>query len=192
MRDLDRKFAATCGVTDYPDRIDALRVDVAVADGDVVKAGDMTFEAIALPGHTNCSMGFYLREERMLISVETLGVCDGESFHLPCFLVGYQMALDSIAKARALDVERVLLPHFGLLEHEAAKQYLDRAAPVVTETSAEILNILRAGGTEEDALAWFKDRFYHGNIREAYPIDAMVLNTSIMIRVIARELLGRE
>jgi hypothetical protein len=64
MRDLDRKFAATCGVTDYPDRIDALRVDVAVADGDVVKAGDMTFEAIALPGHTKCSMGFYLREER--------------------------------------------------------------------------------------------------------------------------------
>ena len=34
MRDLDRKFAATCGVSDYADRIDALRVDIAVADGD--------------------------------------------------------------------------------------------------------------------------------------------------------------
>lgn len=192
MRDLDRKFAATCGVTDYPDRIDELRVDLAVADGDVIQAGEMKFVAVALPGHTKCSMGFYLPDERLLIGAETLGVFDGEEILVPCFLVGYQMALDSIAKARAMEVDKLLLPHFGLLAREKTDYYLDHAAPAVRETAEAITSILRTGGTEADAIAWFREKFYRGNIPAAYPIDAMLLNTSIMVRVIARELLGMQ
>ncbi len=192
MRELDRKFAATCGVADYPDRTDALRVDIAVADGDVVEAGDMKFVAVALPGHTKCSMGFYLPENRLLIGSETLGLYDGEKTLFPCFLVGLQMALDSIAKARTLAVDNLLLPHFGLLDREQTAYYLENIAPITVETAEAMASILRDGGTEADAIAWFKDRFYHGKITEGYPLDAMLLNTSIMVRVIARELLGRE
>ena len=190
MRDLDRKFAATCGVGDYPDRLDALRVDMAVADGDEIQAGDMKFIAVALPGHTKCSMGFYLPENRLLIGSETLGLYDGEELLFPCFLVGYQMALDSIARARALDVDTLLLPHFGLLNREKTAYYLDHAAPVATEVTEAIAAILRNGGAEEEVIAWVSERFYRGTIAEGYPIDAMRLNTSIMARVVARELLG--
>ncbi len=192
MRDLDRKFATACGVGDYVDRIENLRVDMAVSDGDVIRAGEMEFVAVALPGHTKCSMGFYLPENRFLIGTETLGVYDGEGTLFPCFLVGYRMALDSITKARSLDVEQLLLPHFGLLDCEKTAYYLDHAATAATETVEAISTILRDGGTEDEAIAWFKNRFYHGRITEAYPIDAMMLNTSIMVRVIVRELLGRE
>ncbi len=192
MRDLDRKFAATCGVGDYVDRIDALRVDVAVSDGDMIHAGDMDFAAVALPGHTKCSMGFYLPENRFLIGAETLGVYDGEEILFPCFLVGYQMALDSIAKARSLAVDTMLLPHYGLLSCEKTAYYLAHAASGATKTAEAIAAILREGGSEADAVAWFKDRFYRGRVVESYPIDAMLLNTSIMVRVIAREVLGRE
>ena len=192
MRDLDRKFAATCGVLEYPDRIDALRVDMAVADGDEIHAGDMTFVAVALPGHTKCSMGFYLPETRLLIGTETLGLYDGEDVLFPCYLVGYQMALDSIAKARSLAVDNLLLPHFGLLDRERTAYYLDHAALVATEVTEAIAAILRAGGTEEAVIAWFSEHFYRGSIAEGYPIDAMRLKTSIMARVIARELLGTE
>ncbi|MBO5273924.1 MAG: MBL fold metallo-hydrolase, partial [Clostridia bacterium] len=52
MRDLDKKFAIRCGVADYEDLIDDLRVDVPVADGDLIKAGDMEFTVLNLPGHT--------------------------------------------------------------------------------------------------------------------------------------------
>ena len=192
MRDLDRKFATTCGVGEYPDRLDALRVDMTVSDGDVIQAGEMAFVAVALPGHTKCSMGFYLPEDRFLIATETLGVYDGEEILLPCFLVGYQMALDSIARARALAVDTLLLPHYGLLDREQTAYYLGHAAEVCVETAEAIAEILRAGGTDADAIAYFKDRFYRGRVPEAYPIDAMMLNTSITVRVIARELLGRE
>ncbi|MBR2471628.1 MAG: MBL fold metallo-hydrolase, partial [Clostridia bacterium] len=66
MRDLDSKFAKTCGVDAYEDKIDNLRVDIPVAEGDSVKAGDMEFTVINLPGHTKCSVGYYCKEEKLL------------------------------------------------------------------------------------------------------------------------------
>ena len=53
--------AKKCGVESYSDLADNLRVDIPASDGDVIKAGDMEFEVINLPGHTKCSVGFYFQ-----------------------------------------------------------------------------------------------------------------------------------
>ena len=42
MRELDAKFAEKSGVTDYEFPGDELRVDIAVNDGDIVKAENVT------------------------------------------------------------------------------------------------------------------------------------------------------
>jgi hypothetical protein len=47
-----------------------------------------------------------------------------------------------------------------------------------------ILKILNSGKSKEEALKYFKDKYYHGYIKEIYPIDAMELNTKIMIDII--------
>ena len=91
MRDLDQKFAKTCGITGYEDLIDDLQVDTTVKDGDSLTCGDMTFTVIGLPGHTRCSVGFYLAENKMLLGSETLGVYGGDGIVVPSCLVGYQM-----------------------------------------------------------------------------------------------------
>ncbi len=189
MRDLDRKFAITCGVTDYEDLTDKLRVDIAVQDGDTVQAGDMTFIAVALPGHTKCSMGFYLAQQKLLLSSETLGVFDGEETVMPCFLVGYRMALESIARVRAMEIEQIVFPHLGLASKESSARFLSLSAHSAKQTAEEIASILRKGGGKEQAMQYFRDKFYHGKIKEGYPIDAMLLNTSIMVDLIERELL---
>lgn len=189
MRDLDRKFAATCGVADYPDLVDMLRVDIPVCDGDTVRAGDMLFTVLALPGHTKCSIGFYLKENKLLVGSETLGVFDGEETIMPCYLVGYRMALESIARVRALDIDNILFPHFGLGDKEKTAYFLRHAAAAAKESADKIAEILRTGGTKEDALQYFREKFYCGKIREGYPVDAMLLNTSITVNLIERELL---
>ena len=188
MRDLDRKFANTCGIFDYPDLVNNLRVDIPVEDGDTMQAGDMAFTVIALPGHTKCSVGFYLAAEKLLLSSETLGVFDGEQTIMPCYLVGYQMALDSIARAKALDVERAVFPHCGLADKERTAYFFAHAEQAARESGEAIAKILRNGGSKEDALQYFRDKFYRGKIKEGYPIDAMLLNTSITVNLIEREL----
>lgn len=187
MRDLDRKFAHTCGVTQYEDFIDDLHVDLPVSDKELVLAGDNHFIVISLPGHTKCSVGYYCPERKLLLSCETIGVFNGTDDVVPSYLVGVQMTLDSIARVRALDIEQILIPHFGLLNREQTAFYLNRAEERAISTAKEIAKQLQDGKTEEEILAWFKDEFYHGYIKTIYPIDAMELNTHIMIDLVRRE-----
>ena len=188
MRDLDKKFAKTCGVEDYEDLIDNLIVDIAVADGDQIKAGDMTFTAVSFPGHTKCSIGYYLNSEKLLLGSETLGVYTGDSI-LPSYLVGYQMALNSIEKAKALDIENILAPHYGVLDKEQTKKYLQDAKTNAIQTANGILNILKSGGSDQDAIDYFMNKYYKGYAKEIYPIDAITLNTTIMVNLLKREFL---
>ncbi len=188
MRTLDRRFARKCGIYEYEDLIDNLSVDISVKDGDTVTAGDMTFKVINFPGHTKCSVGFYLEENKLLLSCETLGVYFGEGIILPICLVGYNMTLDSYEKALSLDIDNLLVPHYGLLDKDETKYFLENSRKVLIHTAQKVTEIFSNGGTKEDALAYFEKHFYTEAIRPTYPIDAFLLNTGIMIDLIRREL----
>ena len=189
MRELDRKFAEKCGVFEYEDLFDELRVDIEVSDGDEVVAGDNKFKVIYLPGHTKCSVAYFFEQEGLLLSSETLGVYAGEGNVVPSYLVGYSMTLDSIEKAKKLNIKNILTPHFGILNEEDSKQFLCDAKISATNTANEILKILRDGGNEKDAFSFVRDTFYHGYVKEIYPVDAMELNTSIMVNLVKKELM---
>lgn len=190
MRELDRSAAQKEGIADYADLVDELKVDVAVADGDVVHCGDMAFRVIALPGHTKCSIGFYLEENGLLLGVETLGVYFGRGAYLPNYLVGYQMTLDSYHKARDLNPKQLLIPHYGVVGHKEAMDFLEGSERCAVETAMRIREILSSGGDKQDAFDYFRETYYTERIRPAYPIEAFKLNTGILIDLIERELLN--
>ena len=189
MRDLDQKFAKTCGVEAYEDLIDEISADLLVKDGDVIRAGEMTFTAVALPGHTKCSVGFYLPEKRLLLGAETLGVYIDSETVIPSYLIGYEITMNSIAKAERMAIESILVPHHGLLEGEAAQTYLKNCRKAARSTAGELTACLKNGGTDADAFALFTQKYYSDHVRELYPIDAMTLNTNIMIALLRKELL---
>ncbi|MBP3361519.1 MAG: MBL fold metallo-hydrolase [Clostridia bacterium] len=191
MRDLDKKFAAKCGIAEYEDLTDELSVDITVNDGDIVKAGEMEFTAVAFPGHTRCSMGYYLDENKLLLSSETLGVYGGPDIVLPSYLIGYEITMNSIAKAEGMDIESILLPHFGLLNREETKAYIKSSRRSAELTAKEIADLLRSGAADEEAAEFFKNKFFHGLIKEIYPADALELNTSIMVKLIRKELIEK-
>ncbi|MBO4954574.1 MAG: MBL fold metallo-hydrolase [Clostridia bacterium] len=191
MRELDQKFAKSCGVFSYEDLADELQVDLPVSDGSKICAGKMTFEVVNLPGHTKCSVGYYCAEHQLLLGSETIGVFNGADDVVPSYLVGVQLALDSIARVKELDIQQILVPHYGILNHEETALYLKRAEERAKSVAEAIANQLQEGKTIETILAWFKDEFYHGYIKTIYPIDAMELNTHIMIELVKKELLQK-
>jgi len=188
MRTLDRKCAAACGVTACEDLVDELCVHHPVRDGDRIDVGNLHVTVVSLPGHTRCSIGFYLPEEKLLLSSETLGVYDGEQTIVPSYLIGCEVSFRSIARVKQLDISQVLSPHLGLLNPEQTAFYLKNVQPCAEQAAQTIAQILRQGGTEQDALQWFRETFYHGYVADIYPVDAMELNTGIMIELIRREL----
>ena len=187
MWDLDTKFATANGVFDYENKTDSLTVDIPVSDGDTLAVGQSTFVVLNLPGHTKCSVGYYCPEEKLLLGCETIGVFNGADDVVPSYLVGVQMTFDSIARVKELDVEKILVPHFGVLEGGFAQKYLSRGEERARQTAEEIQKQLAQNCTDEEILAWFKETFYHGYIKTIYPIDAMELNTRIMINLVKKE-----
>ncbi len=190
MRELDNKYAQKCGVSEYEDLIDELCVDIAVNDGDIIRAGDMEFVCIALPGHTKCSFGYYLAENKFLLGAETLGVYGGKGVVFPSYLIGYEITMNSIKKAEMMDIKSILVPHYGVLDGQEAAQYLKNGKINAEQTAMGIAEILKNGGGDEDANRFFKEKYYHGYIEKIYPEDAMELNTSIMINMIKNELIS--
>lgn len=189
MRELDEKFARKNGIESYEDLSAELSVDIACKDGDKVCAGDMCFTAIELLGHTRCSVGYYLEDEGLLLGTESLGVYTGDSVVVPSYLVGYRMVLDSIRKVMALNPRKILVPHYGVICEKEAQDYLKSALDSATATAEEIVEIIRAGGTKDDAVAHFVSKFYTDKVREVYPYDAMMLNTSISVDLLIKELM---
>ena len=189
MRELDRKAAEIHGVTDYENLVDRLKVDITVQDGSCFRCGDFLFTAIALPGHTKCSFGFYLPEHKLLLGSETLGVYFGKGTYLPFFLVGYQLTLDSFQKVKELEIEKILLPHYGVVDQKEAQVYFARSEAVVRDAAQTILTMLRQGKTDAEIIAYFEARDYRDNVEPTYPIDAFHLNTSILIQQVRKELL---
>ncbi len=189
MRTLDGKAGEACGMAADEDLIDNLRVDIALNDGETITCGSTTFECISLPGHTRCCIGFYCREENYLLGCETMGVFMPESLYVvPSCLVGYQMSLDSIEKAKTLAPKLIVAPHCGLLTVEESALYLERGISDTKATGEAIAEILRKGGSREDGIRYFIEKYYSDDVKDKYPIDAMLLNTGIMVDLIKKEL----
>lgn len=188
MRDLDKKVALQFGISEYEDLIGELKVDITVKDGDIINAGDMSFKVMDLPGHTKCSIGYYLEKEKFLLSPETLGSFDGTDKVMPSYLVGYNMTLNSISKVKELEIENLLLPHMGVLDKEQTKKYLENGEKSAVDTATNIKTLINSGKTKEEITEFLKNEFYTDILKEYYPIDAFNLNTGIMIDLIKREL----
>ena len=191
MRELDRKYADRCGVGEYEFLGEELRVDIPVSDGDVINTGAIRFEVLALPGHTRCSTGFYCRERELLLAPETLGVFNGGSIITPAFLVGYEMTIASIDRALQLPVRNILSPHFGLLDEQQTAYFAEHMKEVTEDAADWMTERISSGCADEDIVAEFKRRYRKGSTIDAYPEDAVNLNTSIMINLLRRELLGQ-
>ena len=163
-------------------------MDVTVNDGDTIQCGDMTFSVVSLPGHTKDSIAFYLREKKLLLGSETLGVYFGNDTYLPFFLVGYQMSLDAFEKVKTMDIDYMLLPHYGVVDKAETQRFLKNAEWTFRDTAEKIVALYKAGGTVEDGIEYYKDRFYKDNVIPTYPVNAFRLNTSIMVELIRKEL----
>lgn len=192
MRGLDKKFAEKCGVTDYPDLIDNLRVDKVVSDGDVIRAGDMQFVAMNFPGHTKCSVGFYMPENKLLLGSETLGIYAGEDSVFPSYLVGYKMTMDSIQRISELDIDALLIPHHGMVYGQKARDFITKNQITARETAEQLIELIKDGKSDPELMDFYISKFINDTIDEFYPEDARNLNTSITVKLFRQIVAGEK
>ena len=92
-----------------------------------------------------------------------------------------------------MEIENILIPHIGLFDKKQTKTYLENSRVCTVMTAEKVLGILKNGGNYEEAEKYIMDTFYHGHMKEIYPVNALKLNTGIMVKLIEKELiLGNE
>lgn len=200
MRAMDADAAQVFGAGAYRDLTPELRVDLPLADGEELclvpsgseeeersARGNLKVRAVALPGHTRCSLGYWFEEGRLLLASESIGVYGGEDRVAPCCLVGYRMMLASLARAKELRPAHLFVPHCGLLHGADCLRYLEKAEEWAEICRRMVLDADRAGKSEEEIGRELKRVFYQGKARENQPEKAFDLNTGYLVSIILKE-----
>ena len=111
------------------------RVDSVMADGEELPCcGGVT--VIATPGHTPGHICLYHRQTRTLIAGDALRVQDGELLGPnPAATADMTLALSSLGKLAAFDVERVICYHGGMFAGDANRRIAEIAQGTAGDTS---------------------------------------------------------
>lgn len=187
MRELNAGAARLSGCSEWVDRLDELRVDRCVGEGDELSLGDMTLRVLAAPGHTRCCIMFYDPASALLISCETLGVLAGPGLVMPCCLVGCQQSLDALDRAMAMPIRRLLLPHHGVIEGDDCQDFLRASRYWLVETHRRVREAHAAGKSDAELRQLLRDLFYTDIAQLVQPEQAFDLNASYTIPLLLRE-----
>ncbi len=128
-----------------------VEVEEVLKEGDRLVCGDLCVNILEVPGHSSCSIAAYVPEEKALFASDSLGV------HYPqlIFAAGnsnfdlYEKNLHRLAR---LDVEVVLLEHFGAALGAEARSLLPKSVKAAEDARAEIeRTFLRTGDVAKTA-----------------------------------------
>ncbi len=193
MRDLNNSAASQLGhIEDIApdtasDKLDHIRPDITVREGDVLSFGELNLQVLDAPGHTRCSIAFFIPEENMLITCETMGVYGGEDIVIPGFLVGYEMSMNFIRRVREINPVKILVSHSGFFENEECKRFIDNSQRWNEHLKDLIVSEHAKGHGYEEILAAFKNAFQTDGLRRIQPTKAFDLNASYLIPMIIKE-----
>jgi glyoxylase-like metal-dependent hydrolase (beta-lactamase superfamily II) len=137
---------------------DRLRI---LEDGDCVRAGEIEVRAIETPGHA--SHHHVYQWEDNVFGGDVAGVRLGNGPPIPPFVppeLNIELWRESIARIRALDPARLLLPHFGPVQ-ESIAIHLDALDERVARWSEWFRERLRAGDDEAKLRFAFADYEAH-------------------------------
>ncbi len=189
IREMNDNAAALCGVHDHLDRTEELGIDLMLSEGSVIDLGAVKLRTLETPGHTKCSISFDCGQEKLLIASETLGM-PVNGIVMPCYMVGYQMTMDSLRKAIACAPEQILIPHLGVIKGRDARQFLQDSLYWHEEMMRRVTHGYRKGKSIGAIKQEFQKLFYAGEIIRLQPEKAFLLNLSYTIPMLIKEVLG--
>ena len=166
---------------------DELKTDIIVHENDLINLGDLTIEILETPGHTRCSLSFFIPELDLCIAGETIGVLTSETTMYPCYLVGYKMTQDSIEKCMAKGAKHIYSPHFGIIDDCIVPNYFKIARRTLIDCRDLILDGYYSGLSETEIIELFRKAYRTKAVIEKQPEKAFYLNTVVTIRTTIAE-----
>jgi len=188
MRRLDSAASEKFNIHSSKDYFDKLRVDIPLSDGESFVAGNNSITLLQLPGHTNCSVGYWLPDCGLLMSSESLGVyVPGSQFVVSALLTGFSIGIESIKRCADLPIEHMLIPHCGLIHGAECHRFLQCSLEQNYSIQTNVRKLIDQGFNREELRIFLKDYLYRGAAREIQPEEAFDENSGYIIDTMIRE-----
>lgn len=187
IRRLSAEAAEASGLgwdSDYADK--DLRIDVGLADGELVEIGDHKILALETIGHTKCSMSYIVDGEVMLCS-ETVGVLGPQGAgggYMPAFLVDYLGSEAAIERSRRYPVKDIVINHCGLVKKEQREEIWDLLLEKLQNSRDIMIEVMNRCETEDEALVQLEQIFHSGVDKKEQPDEAFYINAASMMKTL--------
>ena len=172
----------------FNNNLSRIHTDIVVKNGDIIDLGSVKLETIEAPGHTWDSLAFWCESERLVMTCETMGVLAGNDSIMPACLVSYRTTMEFIDKLEQLRPNKILYPHYGIVDGEENCMTVIGWARRDNEEAKElIITAHKEGKDVEEIKQLVKDKYYTDIIRKGQPEKAFDLNNKYMVPMIIKE-----
>ena len=188
MRRLDAEASKMFGLKAETDRFGELRVDLAPADGEAFRSGSLDVVLMELPGHTNCSVGYWFPACGLLLAGESTGVAvPGSDMVVSALLTGFEAGMSSIRRCMQLPIRHMFIPHCGLLHGDVCMAFLENGLRCNEQLRERLIGAWRQGKDREQLRQILKSVFYRGRAAEIQPEAAFDENSGYIVDTVIRE-----
>lgn len=120
-------------------------VDEVLDEGDEVSLGRISLRVISTPGHTRCSLSYYMPEGRVLFSGDAIGLpAPGMPYGVdPSWRSDYDVYMNLLNRLSKLDIDIICFGHLGYLRAEQARRFFERSRWASLKLKDQIESLLR-------------------------------------------------
>lgn len=192
MREMNEAAASVYGLSAPVYDEKGLRADLALEDGQTVDLNEWHVTAIAAPGHTRDCLAYWIKRdgcrETMMVCCETAGVYVDEIGFTPCFLVGFQMSLDSIGKMQQVGADILIGPHYGILDQERIPDIWEQCVRDTKRAGERMMEAIAWTDNVDEQIRYLAGDYWPEQIRPYQPYEAYAVNMKNMLATIRREM----
>ncbi len=166
---------------EIPTRVDGMRVDMVVKEGDEISLGNRSVRIIDCKGHTDCSLAFLVVPDKVLFACESTGTLRGPGRMHTAPLKSVDDCIASAHKIKSLDYDSIIMPHYCVCPPEHRYDILDLYLQEQQVEKELIESGIAEGLSADELFERHKARYWTEGRAKAQPFQAYEMNTKIVI-----------
>lgn len=157
-------------------------VDRVLKEGDTVTVGGLSFNVLATPGHSDCSLSFFEPTRKILIAADVTGFyMPAKNTWWPMYFSDYTAYLNSDRRLAALGAEVLCLSHNAAITGaDDVKRYFDGAIAAAEAYHRRIVDAIKAGKDARELAAQLGTEIHAHT--GSLPVDFFQKNCSLLVK----------
>jgi glyoxylase-like metal-dependent hydrolase (beta-lactamase superfamily II) len=160
-----------------------IAVDRVVGEGDCLAVGTSSFQVLATPGHSDCSLSFYEPQAKILVISDATGYYmpqDGTWW--PNYFAGYRAYVESMERLAELPAEVLCLSHNAAIRGaEAVRDYFTAALAATRKYHERIVAEAKAGRSVREIAEMLGGEIHR--IVGMMPLEFFQKNCGILVKM---------